>query len=62
MTRNRRPLAGLLIAEAISLVGSRMSMIALPWFTLVITGSAAKTGVVAFTEMLPYVLARSPAR
>ncbi|WP_326561024.1 MFS transporter [Micromonospora sp. NBC_01796] len=53
----RTPLAGLLTAEAISLVGSRMSMVALPWFTLVSTGSAAKTGVVAFAEMLPYVLA-----
>lgn len=53
----RRPLVGLLTAEAISLVGSRMSMVALPWFTLVTTGSAAKTGVVAFAEMLPYVLA-----
>ncbi|MFK3981163.1 MFS transporter [Micromonospora sp. NPDC050397] len=54
---SRRPLVGLLTAEAISLVGSRMSMVALPWFTLVTTGSAAKTGVVAFAEMLPYVLA-----
>ncbi|MEV4629018.1 MFS transporter [Micromonospora sp. NPDC049523] len=53
----RTPLTGLLTAEAISLVGSRMSMVALPWFTLVSTGSAAKTGVVAFAEMLPYVLA-----
>lgn len=54
---NRRPLAGLLAAEVVSLVGSRMSMIALPWFTLVTTGSAGKTGVVAFVEMLPYALA-----
>jgi MFS family permease len=53
----RGPLVGLLTAEAISLVGSRMSMIALPWFALVSTGSAAKTGLVAFAEMLPYVLA-----
>ncbi|GIG89593.1 MFS transporter [Plantactinospora endophytica] len=57
MTRDRRPLVGLLVAEGISLVGSRMSMVALPWFTLVVTGSAARTGVVAFAEMLPYVLA-----
>jgi predicted MFS family arabinose efflux permease len=53
----RGPLVGLLTAEAISLVGSRMSMVALPWFTLVSTGSATKTGLVAFAEMLPYVLA-----
>lgn len=57
MRRNRGPLVGLLVAEGISLIGSRMSMVALPWFTLVITGSAARTGVVAFAEMLPYVLA-----
>ncbi|AVT33463.1 MFS transporter [Plantactinospora sp. BC1] len=57
MTRNRRPLVGLLVAEGISLVGSRMSMVALPWFALLVTGSAARTGLVAFAEMLPYVLA-----
>jgi MFS family permease len=53
----RRGLVGLLTAQGVSLVGSRMSMVALPWFALVTTGSAAKTGVVAFAEMLPYVLA-----
>ncbi|WP_203860601.1 MFS transporter [Plantactinospora mayteni] len=57
MAGNRRPLVGLLAAEGVSLVGSRMSMVALPWFALVVTGSAARTGVVAFAEMLPYVLA-----
>ncbi|GAB3963511.1 MFS transporter [Plantactinospora veratri] len=57
MARNRRPLVGLLVAEGISLVGSRMSMVALPWFALLVTGSAARTGLVAFAEMLPYVLA-----
>ncbi|MEO3816905.1 MFS transporter [Plantactinospora sp. B24E8] len=54
--RNRRPLVGLLVAEVVSLTGSRMSMVALPWFTLVSTGSASRTGVVAFAETLPYVL------
>ncbi|MEV0727929.1 MFS transporter [Polymorphospora sp. NPDC050346] len=53
----RQGLIALLTAEVVSLVGSRMSMIALPWFTLVTTGSAARTGIVAFVEMLPYVLA-----
>lgn len=50
-------LAGLLTAYGVSLVGSRMSMLALPWFVLATTGSAAKTGLIAFAEMLPYVLA-----
>ncbi|MGC1213932.1 MAG: MFS transporter [Micromonospora sp.] len=57
MSRRRGPLVGLLAAELVSLIGSRMSMVALPWFTLVTTGSAARTGLVAFAEMLPYVLA-----
>ncbi|MEE6260467.1 MFS transporter [Plantactinospora sonchi] len=56
LTRRRRPLVGLLAAELVSLTGSRMSMVALPWFTLVSTGSASRTGLVAFAETLPYVL------
>ena len=53
----RRGLVGLLAAEGVSIAGSRMSMVALPWFALVTTGSPARTGLVAFAEMLPYVLA-----
>lgn len=53
----KRGLVILLVADGVSIVGSRMSMLALPWFTLATTGSAAKAGVVAFAEMLPYVLA-----
>lgn len=52
----RRGFAGLLAAEGVSFVGTRMSFVALPWFVLVTSGSAARTGVVAFAEMLPYVL------
>ncbi|GAA4436857.1 MFS transporter [Phytohabitans houttuyneae] len=33
-----------------------MAFVALPWFVLSTSGSAARTGVVAFAEMLPYVL------
>ncbi|GAA1752059.1 MFS transporter [Luedemannella helvata] len=54
---NRRPLIGLLVAETISVLGSRMTMVALPWLVLVTTGSAARTGLVAAVEILPYVLA-----
>ncbi|NUP78756.1 MAG: MFS transporter, partial [Nonomuraea sp.] len=55
---NRRaPLAGLLLASTLSLLGSRMTMIALPWLVLVSTGSAAKTGLVGAAELVPYVLA-----
>lgn len=55
--RARRPLSWLLVAEAISLTGSRISFVAVPWLVLETTGSAARTGLVAFAEMLPYVLA-----
>jgi len=53
----RRSFVGLMVAEGISLFGSRMTFVALPWLALVTTGSATKTGVVAFAEMLPYVIA-----
>jgi predicted MFS family arabinose efflux permease len=47
----------LLFAEAISLTGSRISFLAVPWLVLVTTGSAARTGLATFAEMLPYVVA-----
>src|SRR2546423_2628319 len=46
----------LLIAEAISAIGSRMSFFAIPWFVLVTTHNPVKIGVVGGAEMLPYVL------
>jgi len=56
--RNRLTgLTGLLIAGSLSLLGSRMTMVALPWLVLVTTGSPAKTGLVGAAELLPYVLA-----
>ena len=39
-----RSLAGLLCAELVSLTGSAMTFVALPWFVVVTTGSAAKMG------------------
>lgn len=57
---NRRtPLRGWLVAEAISLTGTRISMIAIPWLVLTTTGSATKTGLVAFAEMAPLVLCKA---
>jgi MFS family permease len=52
----RRPLYGWLGAEGISLIGTRISMIALPFFVLTTTGSPEKTGLVALAEMLPLVV------
>lgn len=52
---NRRPLWGWLAASAFSLTGTRVAMIALPWFVLTTTGSAVMTGLVALVEMAPMV-------
>ena len=59
--RSRTPLVGYLVAEAISLVGTRLSMIAIPWLVLVTTGSPAKTGLVAFAELAPLVAIKAGA-
>lgn len=55
----RAPLYGWLTAELVSLCGTRLSMIAIPWLVLTTTDSASLTGLVAFAEMTPYVLARA---
>ncbi|MFJ8333650.1 MFS transporter [Streptomyces sp. NPDC094437] len=57
--RSLRPLGGVLAAMAVSLTGTRVSAVALPWFVLVTTGSATRTGLVAFCEMAPYVLVKA---
>lgn len=57
--QSRRGLIGLLAANIVSLSGTRLSMIALPWFVITTTGSAVHTGLVAFAHMTPYVLAKA---
>jgi MFS family permease len=52
----RLPLYGWLTAEAISLLGTRVSMIAIPWLVLITTGSATRTGLVSVAELTPLVL------
>ena len=52
----QRPLWGWLTAEAISLTGTRVSMVALPWFVLTTTWSPTKTGLIALFELAPMVL------
>lgn len=59
MTATKRPLVGWLAAEVISLCGTRLSMVAIPWFVLTTTGSATQTGLVALAEMAPYVAAKA---
>ncbi|MGY2701010.1 MFS transporter [Nocardioides sp. HB32] len=56
MTLRRTPLYGWLTAEAVSLTGTRVSMIALPFLVLTTTGSATQTGLVALFETLPMVV------
>ncbi|HEU0163765.1 MAG TPA: MFS transporter [Thermomicrobiales bacterium] len=51
--RDRKPLLALIISMTISLIGSQFTLIALPWFVLTTTGSAAKAGLVGFAELLP---------
>ncbi|GAB3840095.1 macrolide resistance MFS transporter Mrx(A) [Kribbella italica] len=43
----------------VSVCGTRVSTIAIPWFVLMSTGSPVKTGVVALAEMLPLVLSKA---
>ena len=48
-----RSLAAILSAELVSLTGSAMTLVALPWFVLLTTGSTAKMGWVLAAELLP---------
>ncbi len=56
---NRRPIVALALAEIVSLAGTRLSMIAIPWLVLSTTGDPVLTGVVVFAEMLPHVVAKA---
>jgi MFS family permease len=53
MDRRRVGPAGLLAAIAVSQVGNVVALVALPWFVLQTTGSAARAGVAAFATTLP---------
>jgi len=50
---NRTPLFATIAADTISRTGNVLTAIAVPWFVLVTTGSAAKTGIAAFAGALP---------
>lgn len=54
--RDYVPVAALLTANIISLVGSTFTLLAIPWYVLVTTGSPAKTGVAATVGTIGYVL------
>jgi MFS family permease len=53
----RAPLYALYAADAISLAGNAVAQLAIPWFVLTTTGSAAYTALAVFLNFLPIVLA-----
>jgi MFS family permease len=55
---NRAPLIAFLLANVVSVCGTRVSAIAIPWFVLITTGSPVKTGLVAMAEMTPLILVK----
>lgn len=57
ISSNRIPLYSLLLANAVSGIGSTMSALAIPWFVLQTTGSAGQAGVTGAVEAIPVVLA-----
>ncbi|MFC9581887.1 MFS transporter [Streptomyces yangpuensis] len=54
---SRRPLAAVLAANTVSIAGSSLTLIGVPWFVLQTTGSAGRAGVVAFCATLPVIVA-----
>ncbi|MBX5239226.1 MFS transporter [Rhizobium sp. NLR22b] len=57
--RRGKPFLALAAAETLSLSGTRLSTVAVPWLVLSATGSPVLTGLTAMIEMLPYVLAKA---
>lgn len=52
-------MVSILAAFGVSLFGTRLSHIAVPWLVLTTTGSVTKTGLVAACEMAPYVVVKA---
>jgi MFS family permease len=49
----RRSLAALILANATSLTGNVVAIVAIPWFVLETSGSSGRTGIAAFCTALP---------
>jgi MFS family permease len=56
-TARRVGLVALLTAHVVSLLGSIVTQVAVPWLVLVSTGSAAKMGLISAAAVLPSLLA-----
>jgi MFS family permease len=54
--RRRVPLFALLTANLLSVTGTTLTTVAVPWFVLETTGSAARTGVTAAVSLAPVVI------
>ena len=54
--RRRAPLGALLGANLLSVTGTTITTVAVPWFVLETTGSAARTGVTAAVSLAPVVV------
>ena len=54
---DRRPVTAVLVANAVSLTGDALAAVAIPWFVLETTGSAAKAGLSGGIAVLPAFLA-----
>jgi MFS family permease len=55
------PIRAIVAAEVVSSIGSSMTVLALPWFVLSTTGSAAKLGLVLGIGSIPFVTLPLPA-
>ena len=56
----KSPIAALVAAEVVSILGSRMTYLALPWFVLVTTGSPSKMSLVLAAEIAPMAILGIP--
>lgn len=54
---DRRPFAGLVLAQGLSGFGNSLTAIAIPWFVLATTGSVARTSVVAAAGVVAMIIA-----
>ncbi len=54
--RDRLAIPALVAAAAISSIGNNLTAIAIPWFVYITTGSATRTGLVAFAGLLPVAI------
>lgn len=57
MNRSTAPLYALLAANTLSYIAEGISVVAIPWFVLQLTGSYAQMGIVGFFTVLPRVIA-----